>query len=97
MRKNPMRFQNSNYKTLMNVWKKISHEVLEITKSLKFTQCKLEEKLAIVKNNISKVKSDTQVLEDYLLDPNEVSSKLIELEDRSRRKNLRFWWSNGRP
>ena len=31
-----------------------------------------------------------QVLEDDLLDPNEVSKKLIELEDRSRRNNLRF-------
>ena len=31
-----------------------------------------------------------QVLEDDLLDPNEVSKKLIEFEDRSRRNNLRF-------
>ena len=31
-----------------------------------------------------------QVLEDDLLDPNEVSKKLIELKDRSRRNNLRF-------
>ena len=31
-----------------------------------------------------------QVLEDDLLDPNEVSKKLIELEDRSRRNNLHF-------
>ena len=31
-----------------------------------------------------------QVLEDDLLDPNEASKKLIELEDRFRRKNLRF-------
>ena len=31
-----------------------------------------------------------QVLEDDLLDPNEVSKKLIELEDSSRRNNLSF-------
>ena len=31
-----------------------------------------------------------QVLEGDLLDPNEVPKKLIELEDRSRRNNLRF-------
>ena len=31
-----------------------------------------------------------QVLEDVVLDPNEVSKKLIELEDRSRRNNLHF-------
>ena len=62
---------------------KISNEVLEITKSLEFTQGKLDEEIAIVKNDISKIKSDMQVLEDDLLDPNEVSKKLIQLEDRS--------------
>ena len=36
-----------------------------------------------MKNDISKIKSDMQVLEDDLLDPNEVSKKLLELEDRS--------------
>ena len=62
---------------------KISNEMLEITKSLEFTQGKLDEEIAIVKNDISKIKSDMQVLEDDLLDPNEVSKKLLELEDRS--------------
>ena len=69
---------------------KISNEVLEITKSLEFTQGKLDEEISIVKNDISKTKSDMQVLEDDPLDPNEVSKKLIELEDRSRRNNIRF-------
>ena len=31
-----------------------------------------------------------QIQEDDLLDPNEVSKKLTEFEDRSRRNNLRF-------
>ena len=43
-----------------------------------------------MKNDISKIKSDLQVLEDDLLDPNEVSKKLIELQDRFRRNNLHF-------
>ena len=62
---------------------KIYNEVLEITKSSDLTQGKLDEELPIVKNDISKIKSDMQVLEDDLLDPNEVSKKLLELEDRS--------------
>ena len=62
---------------------KIYNEVLEITKSSDLTQGKLDEELPIVKNDISKIKSDMQVLEDDLLDPNEVSKKLIQLEDRS--------------
>ena len=37
---------------------KISNEVLEITKILEFTRDKLDEELASVKNNISKIKSD---------------------------------------
>ena len=57
---------------------KISNEVLEITKSLEFTQGKLDEEMAIVKNYISKIKSDMQVLEDDLLDPNKVSKKLTD-------------------
>ena len=69
---------------------KISNEVLEITKVLELTQGKLDDEPAIVKNEISKIKSDLQVLEDDLLDPNEVSKKLIELEDRLQRNNLRF-------
>ena len=69
---------------------KISNEVLEITKVLELTKGKPDDEPAIVKNEISKIKSDLQVLEDDLLDPNKVSKKLIELEDRSRRNNLRF-------
>ena len=37
---------------------KISNEVIEITKSLEFTQGKLDEEIAIVKNDISKIESD---------------------------------------
>ena len=69
---------------------KISNEVLEITESLEFTQEKLDEELAIVKNDISEIKSDMQVLEDDLSDPNELPKKLIGSEDRSRCNNLRF-------
>ena len=65
----------------------ISEKVDEITKSLKFTQNEFDEELAIVKNNIKKVTSDMKEITD-LLDSDKVSSKLIELEDRSRRNNL---------
>ena len=61
---------------------KISNDVLEITKYLEFTQDKLDEELAIVKNDTSKIKFDQEVLEDDLLHPNEVPKKLNELEDR---------------
>ena len=69
---------------------KISKEVLEITKSLKLEQGQLSDDIAIVKNDISQIKADMQEMEDDLLDPYDVSNRLVEMEDRSRRNNLRF-------
>ena len=67
---------------------KISEEVNEIKKSFKFTENKFDKELAIIKSNIKKVKSDMKEITEDLLDSDKVSSKLIELEDRSRRNNL---------
>ena len=69
---------------------KISKEVLEITKSLEFTQGQLNDEIAIVKNDISQIKADMREMENDLLDPYDVSNKLVKMEDRSRRNNLRF-------
>ena len=69
---------------------KISEEVDEITKSFELTHKKFDEELAIVKNNVKKVKSGMKEITEDLLDSGKVSSKLIELEDRSRRNNLRI-------
>ena len=69
---------------------KISEEVNEIKKSFKFTENKFDKELAIIKSNIKKVKSDMKEITEDLLDSDKVSSKLIELEDRSRRNNLRI-------
>ena len=57
---------------------------------MEFTEGRLDEEIATVKDDISKMKSDVRSIERDLLDPNDVSEKLIELEDRSRRNNLRF-------
>ena len=67
---------------------KIFEDADEIEKSLEFTQIKFDEGLATVKSNINKVKSDMKEITEDLLDSDKVSSKLIELEDRSRRNNL---------
>ena len=62
--------------------------VIEVTKSLGFTQSTLNEELSTVKNDIKKLASDMKELEKNLLNPNKVLEKLIELEDRSQRNNL---------
>ena len=69
---------------------KISQEVVEITKSLEFTQEELHDGLANVKNDIKKLQTDLREIEDDLLDPTFVVEKLTELEDRSRRNNVRI-------
>ena len=57
---------------------------------MEFTQGQLNDEIAIVKNDISQIKSDIREMEDDLLDPYDVSNKLVEMEDRSRRNNIRF-------
>ena len=69
---------------------KIPKDVTEVKKSLEFTQSILYEKLSTVKNDIKILASEMKELENDLLDPNEVLEKLIELEDRPRRNNLRI-------
>ena len=68
----------------------ISQEVFEITKSLEFTQSQLDEELTKIKNDIGKLEAGIRELDEDLLDPDFVTEKLIELEDRSRQNNLRI-------
>ena len=80
----------SHLETTNKRLEEISKEVRDITESVEFTEGRLDEEIATVKDDISKMKSDVRLIEHDLLDPNDVSEKLIELEDRSRRNNLRF-------
>ena len=62
----------------------------KLTKSPEFTQDQLEGEINNIKENIKHLETSIKGIEDDLLDPNDVSSKLIELEDRSRRNNWRI-------
>ena len=66
----------------------ISGEVLELTKSLEFTQGEVKEEITCIKGDLNQVKTDLQELD--VLDPDYVTNKLIELEDWSRRNNIRI-------
>ena len=68
----------------------ISGEVLELTKSLEFTQGEVKEEITCIKDDLNQVKMDLQELGEDVLDPDYVTNKLIELEDRSRRNNIRI-------
>ena len=68
---------------------KTSKDVIEVLKNLEFAQSALDEELGTVKDGIKKLAYDMKELENDVLGPNEVSKKLIKLEGRSRRKNIR--------
>ena len=67
---------------------KISKESIELTKSLEFTQVQLEGEIKNIKENIKNLETSFKGIEDDLLDPNDISSKLIELKDRSLQGGL---------
>ena len=67
---------------------KISKEMTELTKSFEFTQDQLEGEINNIKENIKHLEKSIKRIEDDLLDTNDVSPRLIELEDRSRRNSL---------
>ena len=62
----------------------------ELTKSLEFTKDQLQGEINNIKENIKHLETSIEGIEDDLFDPNEVSSKLIELLNRSRWNNLRI-------
>ena len=68
----------------------ISGEVIELTKSLEFTQGEVKDEITNLKNDINEVKKELQEIGEDVLDPDFVTNKLVELEDRSRRNNIRI-------
>ena len=69
---------------------KILDESVELTKSLEFTQAEVKEEITNIKDDLNQVKNEIQELGEDVLDPDYVTNKLIELEDRSRRNNIRI-------
>ena len=68
----------------------MSKEVWDLKQSVEFTQDTVDKEIALIKDDISKIKSEVHLIECDLLDPNDVSEKLIKPGDRSRCNNLRF-------
>ena len=62
----------------------------ELSKILEFKQSQLDKELGSIKKDIAKLENNIKSIEKDLLDPDDVSAKLVELEDRSRRNNLRI-------
>ena len=58
-------------------------------KSIEFTENQLEEKVNNAKNKLVDIEQRIEEIYDYQIDLDHVKQKLIDLDDRSRRNNLR--------
>ena len=86
----------SNMKLINNHLYKIFADV-ESTKSLEFTQNKLDKELKSVKKDVKKIKIEMKELTKALSDPNLVSDRFIKLEHRSRKNILRIDGTTEKP
>ena len=76
---------------------KLREEINDLKKSIEFTENVLVEKVAKVEQNVcelqgkfKKVEEDVTYMNDYFEDAENIHNKLVELEDRSKRKNMKI-------
>ena len=55
----------------------------KLSKNLEFTPSQLDKELGNVKKDTTKLENNIKSIEKDLLDPDDVSAKRVELEDRS--------------
>ena len=70
--------------------KNIKSEVNELIISIEFTKEVLEEKVQNMQRKVSNLEEKVEEIYVYLIDPDEVEKKLTDLDDCSRRNNLRI-------
>ena len=75
----------------------LKKEINELRQSIEHTGNVLEDKVARVEENLGHIESRVQEIYDYQLDPTFIEDKLIDLEGRSRRNNLRVDGIKERP
>ena len=80
----------SNLKATNERLDNIAAEMGKLSKSIEYTQSQLDEELGNVKKDITRLENNIKSIKKDLLDPDDVSVKLVELEDRSRRNYVRI-------
>ena len=79
---------NDNIKVTNDSLDKISQDVTDLKQSLEFTQDQMNDKINKIMKDLKELDKNINEVQQDLLDPNYISSKLKELEDQSRRNNL---------
>ena len=70
--------------------KNFKAEVSDLKDSLEFTENVIEKKVEKLETELDNLEDKVQDIWDYQIDPDYIQHKLIELEDRSRRNNIRI-------
>ena len=68
----------------------LSSDIQDLKESLEFTEKEVNDKIVKVEKDVKNLQMNLKEIENDLLNPDDVSNKLVELEDRSRRNNLRI-------
>ena len=81
---------SGNFDIQLRWIRELKTKLSDLNQSLEFTEDTLEEKVNDLKSENEKLKTKMKELYEYQIDPEFVENKLVELEDRSRRCNLRI-------
>ena len=88
---------SGNLEITMQEIESLKNEVKELKKCMEFTQNDLEERVKKCRENMCKLKKDRKEIYEYQIDPGyvndsltDIRNRLAELEDRSRRNNIRI-------
>ena len=81
---------NDNIKVTNDCLDRILQDVTDLKQSLEFTQEQMKEEINKIKKDLKDLDKNINEVQQDLLDPKYVSSKLIESEDWSRRNKLRI-------
>ena len=95
--KNLFNIINGNFEISKQEIDELKKEVIDLRHSTEHTEKVLEDKVVCVEENLGHIESRVQEMYDYQLDPAFIEDKLIDLEDRSRRNNLRVDGIKERP
>ena len=80
---------SGNFSITKQQIEEVKKEALDLRKSIEFTEIQLEEKVNNAGSKLADIEYQIEEIYDYQIDPECVEQKLIDLEDRSRRNNLR--------
>ena len=86
-----------NFKISKQQIAELKKEINELRQSIEHTENLLEDKVARVKGNLRHIGNRVQQMYEYQHNPVFIEDKLIDLEDRLRRKHLRVDGTKERP